>query len=202
MAKRIKMVKYLDAYPPSDHDIRPVDKGRIREIAQIMLDSYIGTPDYEGETLHDTIKEIAMVFRGTYGEFLEDASFIALDEDEAIAACLFMCNFKNEPTLTYMFTCKACRHQGYATSLIQAAETALLELGHDRIFLFVSEDNEEALRLYRHQGFMAIPLNSSTIDREFLKEVREWELNYIPIDDEAKLAKIIDHEFEKPVKRT
>ena len=196
MAKRIKMVKYLDSFPSSDRDIRPVDKDRIREIAQIMLDSYIDTPDYEGESLNDTIKEISMMFRGYYGEFLKDASLAAYNEDDEIVACLFMCEFKNEPTLTYMFTRKDHQGQGYATSLIQAAEGALAELGYDRIFLFVSEENEPALRLYKHLGFMAIPLNTSPIDREFLKEVREWELNFIPIDDEKKLARIIDHEFE------
>ncbi len=198
MAQRIRMVKYLDSYPPVDHLVQPVDKDRIREIAQIMLDSYIDTPDYEGESLNDTIKEISMVFRGYYGEFLQNASFVALNDDDEIVSCLFICEFKGEPTLTYLFTRKDFLGQGYATSLIQTTEMALLELGYEKMYLFVSEANQPALKLYEHLGFMAIPLNTTPLDREFLKEVREWELNYIPIDDEVKLARIIDHEFEKP----
>lgn len=195
MAKRIRMVKFLDSYPPVDHLVQPVEKDRIREIAQIMLDSYIDTPDYEGESLNDTIKEISMVFRGYYGEFLQNASFVALNDEDEIVSGLFVCEFKGDATLTYLFTRKDSLGQGYATSLIHTTETALLELGYEKMYLFVSEANQPALKLYEHLGSMAIPLNTTPLDREFLKEVREWELNYIPIDDEAKIARIIDHEF-------
>ncbi|KAF5064680.1 GNAT family N-acetyltransferase [Proteiniclasticum sp. QWL-01] len=196
MAQRIKMVKYLDSNPPSGLDIRPVDKDRIREIAKIMLDSYIDTPDYEGESLNDTIKEISMVFRGYYGQFLEDASFLICNEEDEIVSCLFVCDFKNEATITYLFTRKDHLGRGFATALIHSAEHALLDKGYDRIFLFVSRNNNPAVQLYLNLGFMEIPLNTSPIDREFLKEVREWELNFSPIGDERTIAQIIDHEFE------
>ena len=184
MAQRIKMVKFLDTFPSSDFDIRPVDKDLIREIAEVMLEAYMDTPDYEGETLNDTIKEISMVFRGYYGDFLEDASFMGFDEDGRIASCLFVCNFKKEATLTYLFTRKDQLEKGYATELIQAAENALQEAGFDRIALFVSKENKPALNLYLHLGFMEIPLNTTSLDREFFNEIREWELTTVSSPNE------------------
>lgn len=185
MAQRIKMIKFLDTFPTSDFDIRPVDKDRIKEIAEIMLEAYVDTPDYEGESLNDTIKEISMVFRGYYGTFLEDASFLLFDEDDRIQSVLFVCEFKNEATFTYLFTRKESLGKGYATELIHTAENALQELGYDRIALFVNKDNNPALNLYLKLGFMEIPLNTTTLDREFLNEIREWELNTISIQKET-----------------
>lgn len=198
MAQRIKMVKYLDAYPAGDHDIRPVDRDQIQDIAQIMLDSYIGTPDYEGESLHDTMKEISMVFRGYYGRFLDEASFAAFNDDGDMVSCLFVCEFKGEPTLTYLFTRKDSLGRGFATQLITTAERALSDLGYDRIYLFVSRENTAACQLYKNQGFVEIPLYTTPVDRELLQEVRERELNFIPVEDEKKIARILDHEFEIP----
>ena len=184
MAQRIKMIKFLDTFPTSDHDIRPVDKERIREIAEVMLETYRDTADYEGESLNDTIKEISMVFRGYYGTLLEDASFLLFDEDDRIASCLFVCEFKKEATITYLFTRKDQVGKGYAKELIQAAENALQEAGYDRIALFVSKANEPALSLYLKLRFMEIPLNATTLDREFLNEIREWELTTISSPNE------------------
>ena len=179
MAQRIKMIKFLDTYPTADLDIRPVDKDCIRELAELMLDAYLNTPDYEGETLNDTIKEISMVFRGYYGKFLKDASFMLFDDDGRLSSCLFICEFKTEATLTYVFTRKNQLGKGYATELIRAAENALAQLGYDRLALFVSKENLDALKLYLSLGFMEIPLNSTTLDREFLNEIREWELTLL-----------------------
>lgn len=195
MAQRIKMVKYLDSYHTSNLDIRPVDREQIRTIAEIMLDSYIDTPEYEGETLEDTIKEISMVFRGYYGKFLTDASFLAYDEDGDMVSGLFVCEFKNEPTLTYLFTRKNSQGLGYASALIQTAQTALLSMGYHRIYLYVSKSNRAACQLYKNQGFVQIPFNTTPVDRALLQEVRERELNFIPIKDEDEIAKLIDPEI-------
>ncbi len=184
MAQRIKMVKYLDSFTAPEYDIRPVKKERIREIAQIMLDAYVSTPDYEGETLNDLTKELSMVFRGYFGTFLEEASLALLDDDGEPISFLFICDFKNEPTLTYLFTEKNHLGKGYATNLMKAAENALLAMDYDRLALYVSKDNKPALDLYLKLGFIEIPMNSSAIDREFLKEVRERELSALMAEKE------------------
>ncbi|MFZ2257957.1 MAG: GNAT family N-acetyltransferase, partial [Clostridiaceae bacterium] len=93
-------------------------------------------------------------------------------------------NFKKEATLTYLFTRKDQLEKGYATELIQAAENALQEAGFDRIALFVSKENKPALNLYLHLGFMEIPLNTTSLDREFFNEIREWELTTVSGPDE------------------
>lgn len=184
MAQRIKMVKYLDSFTTPDHDIRPVDKERIREIAQIMLDAYVSTPDYEGESLNDLTKELSMLFRGYFGTYLDEASLVLLNDNEEPVCFLFTCDFKGEPTLTYLFTKKGHQGMGYATDLFNAAENALFAMDYDRLALYVSKENTPALKLYLKLGFMEIPVNSSAIDREFLEEVRERELSALMAEKE------------------
>lgn len=185
MAERIKMIKYLDPYSTPDYDIRPVDTEQIRDIAKMMYEAYVDTPDYEGETVNDLSKELSMVFRGYFGTYLSEASLVLYDDDETPASFLFVCAYKNEPTITYLFTRKDQTGKGYALALMQAAENILLDLGYDRIALYVSKANLPALKLYLKHGFMEIPVNSSAVDREFLEEVREWELSTLLAEKET-----------------
>lgn len=46
-----------------------------------MLAAYRGTPDDEGENLQDTIDILRATMRGPYGEWMPEASFLAIDEN-------------------------------------------------------------------------------------------------------------------------
>ncbi|TLZ48433.1 MAG: GNAT family N-acetyltransferase, partial [Methanobacteriota archaeon] len=45
------------------------------------------------------------------------------------------------------------RGQGLARALLTATENALVDLGHDRLSLYVTLGNDPAIRLYDRMGF-------------------------------------------------
>ena len=176
MAERVKMVKYLDETPLNSLDIEPIDRVRADELAEIMLDAYRDTPDYEGEGFVETIEELDNVFAGYYGTFMAKNSLMGLDDDGRIAAAILLCLYKNEPTITYQFTSKGNMGKGYATALINAASRTLKLDSFDKIFVYVNTSNGPAHKLYRTMGFVQIPINSSAIDKELMEEIREREI--------------------------
>jgi ribosomal protein S18 acetylase RimI-like enzyme len=57
------------------------------------------------------------------------------------------------PLLTHLEVLPAYRKQGVGTRLMEAAEGIAQELGFTRIILGVTEDNTDAIRLYRKRGY-------------------------------------------------
>ncbi|PKK39208.1 hypothetical protein ABB02_01440 [Clostridiaceae bacterium JG1575] len=176
MAQRIKMAKDVRIHPEPLLDVRPVDKGRLEEIADLMLNAYRNTPDYEGENRIDALREISMLFRGLYGDLMNEASFMILDEHEAIVSCLFICSFRGEPTLTYLFTGRDHLRKGLAKALIQSGESALALSGHQKLYLYVNTENHPALSLYQKIGFEEVPLSNRPLAPEIKEELQEVDL--------------------------
>lgn len=189
MNERIKMVKYIDFCSKSDLDIRTIDSSYTEELAEIMLSSYKQqSPDYEGEDFTDTVTELDNVFKGLYGDYMKEPSCLVLDEEGNVQSAIFVCLFRKEPTITYLFTKPGSTGKGYARALIKNAFCRLLDLGYDKIYLYVSTSNKPALGLYKSMGFVQIPINSSAIDRELLEEIIERELASLPLEDEKVLS--------------
>ena len=57
-------------------------------LAGLMLDSYKGTVDYEGESLEEAHAEISNLMDGKYGIFLGEHSFLYWEEDVLVSATL------------------------------------------------------------------------------------------------------------------
>lgn len=160
MPKRIRMSLRLSK---TDYDfpqeILSAEQKYLKEIASCALDAYKDTVDYEGEDLDQTIEEVQRVYEGFYGPFMKEASFIYL-EDETVYAGLLTCLYRGEPTITYTFTRKSRQRLGYATQLIGFACQRLYELGYHSLFLYVTTENLDALRLYESLGFQEVPLTT------------------------------------------
>lgn len=160
MPKRIRMSLRLSPevfdFPET---IIPADSDRLDQIASCFLDAYEGTVDYEGENLQQTKDELRRVYTGYYGQFMEDASFL-LFEDDNVQAGLLTCLYRGEPTITYTFTRKSKQRLGYATLLIGLACQVLYKKGYHSLFLYVTIENNDALRLYESLGFEEVPLTT------------------------------------------
>lgn len=162
MSKRIRMCLRLKdtsyTYPKS---FVLVDEISLEALAEAMLDSYMGSVDYEGETLDETLVELENVISGDYGEFLSEASFVIIDNEE-VQACILICLYRGEPTVTYNFTRKSAQRMGYQTLLIGRSAEILYEKGYHSLYLYVHLENKGALRLYESLGFQEVPLTTLT----------------------------------------
>ncbi len=162
MSKRIRMCLRLKktsfAYPKS---FVLADEISLDILAKAMMDAYSNSPDNEDDNLDDTLMELERVLSGFYGEFLRDTSFVIMDH-EKVQACVLICLYRDEPTITYNFTVSESQRLGYQTLLIGRAAEILFEKGYHSLYLYVNLANKGAHRLYESLGFEEVPLTTLT----------------------------------------
>jgi len=138
-------------------DCRNVTPQDIELLGELMLSAYLGTIDYEGETLQETIAEVQKTLQGGYGPFLAFCSFIIEREKRAISASLITYFPKfSTPLLAFSMTHPDFKNQGMATFLIRKSINTLLSLGYDELSLVVSVENSPARYIYEKMGFQAV----------------------------------------------
>lgn len=162
MSKRIRMCLRLKdtsyTYPKS---FVLADEVSLEAIAEAMMDAYRDSVDYEGETLDDTLEELENVMSGYYGEFISEASFVIMDK-EVVQACVLICLYRDEPTITYNFTRQSAQRMGYQTLLIGRAAEILYDKGYHSLYLYMHTENKGAYRLYQSLDFQEVPLTTVT----------------------------------------
>ena len=125
------------------------------DLAPMMLAAYRGTPDDEGETIADTVDVLSDAMAGEWGEWVEEASFVALEDGVPVGAVL-TAMADALPFISFVFTPPEHQGRGVATRLIARAGEALAERGHATVDLWVNPASERAVSLYRHLGFEEI----------------------------------------------
>ena len=133
---------------------RNISGGDVHSLGTLMLESYRGTIDYEGEALEDAIAEIHGTIDGKYGPFWERCSFVIEQKGQAVAASLVVWSEDvNLPLLVYSMTHPDFKNQGMATFLLKKSIDALLAQGYKELYLVVTEGNVSAQHLYQKIGF-------------------------------------------------
>jgi GNAT superfamily N-acetyltransferase len=157
--KRLKMVLSLSSpLPGPSIDCRAVSNADAPALADLMLDAYRGTVDYNGETLEDARSEIDRTMAGAYGRFLSDCSFVAANTGVLQSACLI--TLLNEdspdvvPLLAFSVTRPAAQRRGLASGLIRRSAGVLRATGLTRLVLAVTAANLPARRVYDRLGFV------------------------------------------------
>ncbi len=154
MAKKVKMTIELKQETIFDnYVITNFDLNHKEEIAFSMLDAYKDTVDYEGEDINDTKAEIENVINNGYGTFLIETSFMIKINNE-VASVIMISLYEDIPTIIYVFTMKKYTKKKMASCLIKKSMQALYKIGYKKIQLFVSKDNNEAIRIYQKLGFI------------------------------------------------
>lgn len=153
--RRLKLVYHVAGDMPINEtkNCRVVELDDLDKIAWTMLDAYRDTVDYEGETYDETLAELKNVVNDGYGKYLAEASFLIEHNDE-IASAILINLYKGKPLITYVFTAKKFLNHGHATSLINRSIKALKDMGYNELTLYVTEENINALRLYKKLGFI------------------------------------------------
>lgn len=143
--------------PVRTWECRAVTEADIPALGRLMLDSYRGTVDYEGEELEDAVAEAGKTLRGGYGRFLADcSSCIELDGKIASACLVTLIEDKDLPFLAFSMTRPGSQGKGMAGFLIQTAGNRLLDRGYKELVLVVTKENERAVRLYKRIGFAEV----------------------------------------------
>ena len=85
---------------------RNVTEQDVNPLGTLMLESYRGTIDYEGEHLEDAVDEVHGTINGKYGKFCRDCSFI-IEQDGVVKSASMATNFEDiqNPLLAFILNC-------------------------------------------------------------------------------------------------
>jgi ribosomal protein S18 acetylase RimI-like enzyme len=160
MTPRQRIPMELRLTPPVDEPPRPCRTVRAADrddLAVLLYAAFRGTVDDEGETFADALAEIDRTFAGGYGKFLPDCSFVAEGGEFLVSACLIGLSEPNAvPLVVFSMTRPDTQRQGWAGYLLRRSISALVDRGHARLRLIVTEGNAPAQLLYESLGFSAI----------------------------------------------
>ncbi len=134
--------------------VRPPTSADRDRLAELMLDAYRGTIDYEGETLVEAVAEVDAWFASP-GHRIDD-SLVAIEADEIVSAAL-LSRSDGMPVVSYLYTGAAWKGRGLAEGLLRAVMASLAAAGHERIHLWVTPGNAPAERIYERLGFTDVP---------------------------------------------
>jgi ribosomal protein S18 acetylase RimI-like enzyme len=155
-------VQLRDHPPCEDLPSRIVGETDREDLAILLYAAYRGAIDDEGETFADALAEIDKVFRGEYGAFLPDCSFVVEGGEFLASACLIAWwEPHNAPLVVFTMTRPEAQGRGLARHLLQRSMNALSDAGYDRLTLIVTDGNEPAQHLYSSLGFR--PIQDSSI---------------------------------------
>jgi GNAT superfamily N-acetyltransferase len=159
MTRRVMRLPLDRDLPPSRElllDVRHPAPDDTEELARLMLDAFVDTIDYDpGDDIDTARRQVAMTFAGDYGVLLTDASFIALDGNEALSASIIT-RYMGAPFVAFSMTRSDRKGRGLAGALLVKSVRALAEAGEHHIDLEVTVGNEPADHLYRSLGFEVV----------------------------------------------
>jgi GNAT superfamily N-acetyltransferase len=132
MTQRFEMVLRLAEAPrptplPFPWAIRAVREDDGGSLSHLMLESYRGTIDDEGETLGDAREEIRRMFAGEYGTFVPEASVVAEDGSRLGSASLVTL-WEGGPLLAFTMTHPDAKRRGLGVALGEPLARAVARL--------------------------------------------------------------------------
>jgi RimJ/RimL family protein N-acetyltransferase len=130
-------------------------------LAELMIESYRGTIDYDGETLNDALREVQAYLAGERGgQPLLNESRLAFAGPQLVGACLVgVWDERQSSLINYVMTHGAWKGQGVGKRLLAAALQALRNQGHETVRAVITEDNIPSERLLSSMGFRRIGVN-------------------------------------------
>lgn len=148
------LTRLPDAPPPTP-GARPPREGDLHEaelLAQLMLDSYKGTIDDDGDTLEFARSEVTKLLRGDWGAFRADRSEV-VERAGRLAAATLVTTVDGAPFLAFSMTAPEWKRHGLARAGLQRVMRTLAAQGETSLWLVVTEGNTPAERLYESLGF-------------------------------------------------
>jgi len=133
-------------------NIRTFEPDDVRALGAVMYHAYLGTVDYDGETLEQAAAEVVKTVEGAYGQFMPACSKVAVDGDSIVSATLIT-RFQDTPFVAFTFTDPAFSRRGLAQRCMQAAMSELFARGERELRLLVTLANAPAVKLYTGLGF-------------------------------------------------
>ena len=133
----------------------PIAHTDVDGLAQLMLDAYRDTIDYEGETLDDATTVVQQLV-DREDPLWEHSRAVQVNQT-IVSAALITC-FQGVPLLSYVVTHPDHQNHGYARLAVSSALASLTAVGHSEAVWYVTEGNTASEALSHSLG----AVNAST----------------------------------------
>lgn len=131
---------------------RVITDERFPSIAELMVEAYTATIDFEDDTVDDALRELSVAAAGEYGEPLRQHWLEVVRDDGSPCAAIICTRLSGIPFVSFTFTSHRDTRRGLATTLVADVATALRDEGETALSLGVTVGNP-AERIYERLGF-------------------------------------------------
>ena len=123
-------------------------------LAGLMLESYYGTIDYDGETFEDALSEIESYYSGISDQRWFQDSWLAFIKDELASACLVgFWQQRNAPLIAYVMTAPRCKGKHLATAALLRSLHNLAGEEYPEVRAVITEGNVPSEKIFTRIGF-------------------------------------------------
>lgn len=165
MSKRYEYTLRLQNLAPSNKsqvndafELRPVKAADAPALADLMIDAYRGTIDYDGETLEDALAEVHAYLAGERGgQPWLTISCLAFEDDRLVGACLIgEWSERQLPIIAYILVRAESKRLGIGRQMLSNVLKVLKENGFPEVRAVITEGNEPSENLFHKLGFQKI----------------------------------------------
>lgn len=121
-------------------------------LAELMIDAYQGTIDYDGETIEDAAQEVERFWGGVSGVPLLDVSWSAWDGETLVSACL-VSFWEGGPLISYVMTRAEWKGRGLGSALLHQSLHSLVDHGYTEARAVITEGNTPSETIFLRAGF-------------------------------------------------
>ena len=137
---------------------REVYKTDLSALAELMIDAYYDTIDYDGETLTDAVSEVQAYFCGQRGGLpLLNDSRLGFIGDVLVSACLASYwDERQKPVIAYVMTQTAYKNSGIGKQTLWVVLQKLAQQGYSEVLAVITYGNTPSEKLFMCLGFERI----------------------------------------------
>jgi len=123
-------------------------------LAELMLDAYLDTIDYEGENLEDARVEVAGYLEGS--PLLECSWLANADHGPVSASLVSFWGARDCPVVSYVMTAAAWKGRGLASDLLARSLASLAKGGYREVRAAITEGNVPSETIFTRAGFRRV----------------------------------------------
>ena len=136
--------------------IRQAKRNDTVDIGALCESAFRGSMDGEREPPGFLREKVGQIIAGRYGTWLEEASFVLVEEERLRSVCLVVDHLPyGSPVVAIVATDPSRKRRGCATAVLGAALSALATLGHARCCAMITVGNVSSEGLFQSAGFRA-----------------------------------------------
>ena len=148
----------VDLSAPVGMSVRAVSPGDGLHLAELMLDAYRNTIDYEGEGITEAVAEVEAYFtRAAKHPAIAQHSLVLGLQDSIVCACLLeFWEKRRVPFVGFVMCRPAHKRQGLATFALHQAIGRLKRAGYSELRAIITEGNAPSEALFARAGFRRV----------------------------------------------